>query len=640
MALSFARKHPKKISKIRYSEYYNQQELHFKLYAESKEEKVFTNLYPLIISDENIKLAYRNLKNNKGSTTGGTDGKTIKDLSLMDEEKLIDIVKFRLNNYIAQPVKRVEIPKGNGKTRPLGIPTIMERLIQQCFIQILEPICEAKFYKASYGFRPNRSCEHALAHAMKYINQSELHYVVDIDIHSFFDNVSHQKLIRQLWTIGIQDRRVLALIAKMLKAEVAGIGFPESGTPQGGIISPLLSNIVLNELDWWIVSQWEEFPTRFPYSLTGKDGVTRRGAKYSLLRKSALKEVYIVRYADDFKLFCRNRQDAERIFYATKEWLKERLNLDISKEKSKVVNLKKKYSDFLGFQLKVERKGVKKNNEPKYVVKSHISPKAITKIQDKAKYYIKFMQNQPNETGQYNATLKWATFVMGVHNYYRYATCVSKDFGKIAFTTNKQLDNRLKPTGRKARKRWKKPKEPIISQLLKERYGKSKQMRYLDGKYAIVPISFCKHKPPMMIGNKVNRYTPEGIKVVHQNLEQIDMETLIFLMRNPVKGQTVEYNDNRLSLYSAQKGKCSVSGESLNIYNTHCHHKLPKNKGGNDNYRNLTLVIDIVHKLVHATNEDTISKLLSEINLDKKGERKLNNLRKKISNNEIIFSTK
>lgn len=136
--------------------------------------------------------------------------------------------------------------------------------------------------------------------------------------------------------MGIHDKKLISIISAMLKAEVAEIGFPEKGTPQGGIISPLLSNIVLNELDWWISSQWETIPTHYEYKISvDKRGVASSGGRLWALKHSNLKECRFVRYADDFKIFCRTRQDAEKLFIATKKWLKERLGLDISPEKSK-----------------------------------------------------------------------------------------------------------------------------------------------------------------------------------------------------------------------------------------------------------------------------------------------------------------
>ena len=123
-------------------------------------------------------------------------------------------------------------------------PTIEDRLIQQCIKQVLEPICEAKFHKDNYGFRPNRSTHHAVSRAMTLMSKSKLHYVVDVDIKGFFDNVDHSKLIKQMWSLGIQDKNLICVINKMLRAEIKGIGVPNKGTPQGGILSPLLANIV------------------------------------------------------------------------------------------------------------------------------------------------------------------------------------------------------------------------------------------------------------------------------------------------------------------------------------------------------------------------------------------------------------
>ena len=259
------KKKPLKKQKIRNSEYYDMQLVLDELYAASVKGQRFCNLVELIKRPENIKLSYRNIRKNSGSRTTGVDNKTISDLNKWNENALVAHVQRKLDWYIPNAVRRVEIPKDNGKTRPLGIPTIMDRLIQQCILQVLEPICEAEFFKRSNGFRPNHSAENAIAQAERMIQNVGCHYVIDIDIKSFFDNVNHGKLLKQMWTLGIRDKKLLSIISAMLKAEVAGIGFPEKGTPQGGIISPLLSNIVLNELDWWIVSQWEEMPTQRNY---------------------------------------------------------------------------------------------------------------------------------------------------------------------------------------------------------------------------------------------------------------------------------------------------------------------------------------------------------------------------------------
>lgn len=224
----------KKKAKLRHAEYYDFQKVQDKLYADSQNGRIFKHLIEIIVLPENIRLAYRNIKANHGSKTAGTDGRTIKDLENLPDEKLVALVQRKLGWYEPQSVLRVEIPKSSDPTkkRPLGIPTILDRLIQQCVLQVLEPICEAKFHDHSFGFRPNRSQEHAIALVYKNIQLSHYYYVVDIDIKGFFDNVNHGKLLKQMWTMGIRDKKLLSIISAMLKAEVAGIGFPEKGTPR------------------------------------------------------------------------------------------------------------------------------------------------------------------------------------------------------------------------------------------------------------------------------------------------------------------------------------------------------------------------------------------------------------------------
>ncbi len=619
-----------KKDKLRHAEYYDFQEIQDKLYADSSKGKVFKHLVEIIALPENIRLAYRNIKKNHGSMTPGTDGKTITELATLSDEQLISSVQHKLDWYVPQSVRRVEIPKGNDPTkkRPLGIPTIMDRLIQQCVLQVMEPICEAKFHDHSYGFRPNRNQQHAIAQVHKDMQRSNLHYVVDIDIKGFFDNVNHGKLLKQLWTMGIRDKKLLCIISAMLKAEVAGIGFPEVGTPQGGIISPLLSNVVLNELDWWLASQWEEIPTEFPYKESvNYNGSVSKSHKFAALRRTRLKEVTCVRYADDFKIFTNSYQNAVKLFHATKSWLHERLSLEISPEKSKVINLKEQYSEFLGFKLKVIPRGKRSNGRAKYVVESHIREKSIAKIKPNLKrliYDIEF-PSQGKRT-EYQAICRYNVYVMGIHDYYQLATKVCDDLTPFALSVHKSLRARLKERVKTA-KQVRKRKIPCeVPKVIRERYGKSKQLRYVAG-HAVVPIGYIRHKPPKSMNRKINSYTPEGRAEIHKNLDRIDMTVLHYLMRNPVLYRTIEYNDNRLSLYSAQMGKCAVSGKVLSIGDIHCHHKVPRYLGGKDNYQNLVLVCEDVHHLIHATNPDIIRKYMEILGLDQKQKEKLNKLR-------------
>lgn len=623
--LTLTRAKPTKRSALRNAEYYDFQDVLDKLYADSEKGSQFKNLTELICSPENILLAYRNIKKNSGSKTAGVDKKTITHLQQWENEQLIAYIQKRLSNYIPQPVRRVEIPKGNGKTRPLGIPTIMDRLIQQCILQVLEPICEAKFFKRSNGFRPNRSAEHAISQSYKFIQGQNLHFVVDIDIKGFFDNVGHGKLLKQMWSIGIQDKKLLSIISAMLKAEVAGIGYPEKGTPQGGIISPLLSNIVLNELDWWVVSQWETLPTRVAYKCRVlKNGTLDRSNVYAELRNTGLKECYIVRYADDFKIFCRYRSDAQKMFMAVKGWLHDRLGLEISPEKSKIVNLKRQYSEFLGFKMKAVKKGKKSNGKTKYVVKSHISDKAKEKIKQRA---VSAVNELKKVDAKGNTILRYNALVMGWHNYYQYATHVSRDFSEIAFLVKSSAKGKLEQQMKK------KIAKPITSPIY-IKYSKSREMRFI-GETPILPIAYVRHKNPIDKKRSINSYTVEGRAEIHKKLATVNVAILHYLMRNPVRDRSVEYNDNRLSLYCSQQGKCAVTGRFLEIARIHCHHKTATYLGGDDSYRNLILIDVDVHILVHATQENTIGKYLSTLQLDEKQLEKVNKLRAILCLNEI-----
>ncbi|WP_010529084.1 group II intron reverse transcriptase/maturase [Lentibacillus jeotgali] len=605
--------------KLRHSEYYGMQEVYDKLYQRSVENQNFKSLMKIITSDNNILLAYRNIKRNGGSTTTGVDGKTIKDIEILDTDEFLNIVKRRFACYKPRKVKRVEIPKPNGKKRPLGIPSIWDRIAQQCFLQVLEPICEAKFNSHSHGFRPNKSTEHAIADCAKKMNIIKMQYVVDIDIKGFFDEVWHSKLIRQLWAMGIRDKQVLVIIRKMLESPIqfpnGKVFTPTKGTMQGGILSPLLANVNLNEFDWWIANQWENRRMSEIKTQYNSNGTEHMGNHHRKMRSHTnLKECYFVRYGDDFKVFCPDRKTAEKLYHACKQWLEERLRLPISEEKSKITYLRKEESEFLGFSLKLERKG--KN---RYVMHSHICTKAINRMKQELKAQIIQIQKAPRRADGIRAIGKYNSKVIGMHNYYRIATHVNKDFKKIHYPVLLTMNTRLINSGLSKTGKYTGKDKGIV------RYTNSKNMRYLLGR-PIIPVSYVRHRKPMYPKTYINKYTSQGRKLIHDNQKAVSEASLQWLREHPVINDraTVEFNDNRISLYVAQYGRCSVTEEELEITDMHCHHKKPYHLTHDDSYDNLTLIKPEAHALIHAIRTDTINEYLAILKLNEQQLHKLN----------------
>lgn len=618
----------------RNAERYDAKETGYRLYEDSRNEKTFDRLMPLIVSEQNIILAYRNICKNKGSKTPGTDGKTIVAIQSMPIETVIKTVRNKLNYYQPKKVRRVEIPKDNGKTRPLGIPSIWDRLIQQCILQILEPICEAKFHERNNGFRPYRSTQNAIAQCYKMAQLQNLHFVVDVDIVGFFDNIDHSKLIRQLWRIGIQDRKLIMIIKQMLKAEILFndiIITPETGTPQGGILSPLLANVVLNELDWWIAGQWEMFKIRegktgLEFNKTDKEGnvlTVDRTLKWNKLRaKTELKEMYIVRYADDFKIFCRDYATAKKVMYATKLWLAENLHLQTSDEKSGITNLQKNYTTFLGIKFKVVIKG------SKWIIRSHMADKSKAKVIQKLRNVWRDIKN-PGKQSEIDKNISlYNAMVMGMHNYYCMATMVSADFAEIAFkvtgkSNGMNHNNRCIPIERQGE---------IKSKFIQEKYGKSKQFRWIRERM-IIPVGYVSYEYPKYKRREVNKYVRK-----YSDVENcISYGVMKHMMENAHLYPTLEMADNALSRYIAQKGKCAVTHEALSISDMVCEHIKPSKGERNDTYRNLIILSKDVSELVGATNETKIKKLLKDLPMTEEMQNKINKLRKHRELEEIQF---
>jgi RNA-directed DNA polymerase len=269
-----------------------------------------------VASESNLATALLNVARNKGAP--GADGCSVREV-VFNAERLLLLLQHELLNGGYQPgdIRRVWIPKPGGGQRGLGIPNVIDRWVQQAMLQVLEPIFEPTFHNSSHGFRPGRGAHTAIAQAKDYVAEGRM-VVVDLDLAKFFDRVNHQRLLSQLEQ-HIGDRRILRLIRQMLKAKVVmpdGTRVStEEGTPQGGPLSPLLSNVVLNEFDWEL---------------------ERRGLRF-------------VRYADDSNIFVRSERAGRRVMATIRRFLEQRMRLQVNETKSKVARPEEVH--FLGFSL-------------------------------------------------------------------------------------------------------------------------------------------------------------------------------------------------------------------------------------------------------------------------------------------------
>ena len=296
---------------------------------QNAEIKYANGLLEKIIDRNNLNQAFKKVKSNKGSY--GIDGMKVDELLQYLKENGDTLRQSILEgNYKPNPVRRVEIPKQDGKKRPLGIPTAVDRVIQQAIAQVLSPIFEEKFSDNSYGFRPNKSAHQAILKCKEYMDNG-YKWAVDIDLEKYFDTVNHDKLIGLVYK-EIRDIRVISLIRKYLQAGVminGVVNSTEKGVPQGGNLSPLLSNIMLNELD-------------------------------TELEK---RELNFCRYADDCNIYVKSKKSAERVMKSITEFIEKDLKLKVNKEKSKVDRpWKLKYLGF-SFYNKKNGMGIRVHNK-------------------------------------------------------------------------------------------------------------------------------------------------------------------------------------------------------------------------------------------------------------------------------------
>jgi RNA-directed DNA polymerase len=342
-----------------------------------------------IVSRDNLNQAFKKVKANKGSH--GTDGMKVDELLQYLKEHGETLRQSILDGkYRPSPVRRVEIPKENGKKRNLGIPTVVDRVVQQAIAQVLTPIYEKQFSENSFGFRPGRSAHGAIRKSQDNIAKG-YRYVVDMDLEKYFDTVNQSKLIEVL-SRTIKDGRVISLIHKYLRAGVVvKLRFEETdvGVPQGGNLSPILSNIMLNELDKELENRGHLF----------------------------------VRYADDMLIFCKSKRSAERTLENILPFIEKKLFLKVNQDKTVVDEARR--VKFLGFSF----------YQPKGEVRIRIHPKSIAKMKAK----VKELTSRSNGMGNADRAMKLRRYIMGWVNYFKIA-----DMKKLLQSTDEWMRRRIR----------------------------------------------------------------------------------------------------------------------------------------------------------------------------------------------------
>ena len=540
-------------------------EIQDKLYQQSKEvynaggRPAWKGLLEIMSAETTIITAIHNIKSNHGSETPGVDGKRMrKDYLQRPFPVIIREIQSAFRHYEAEKIRRVYIDKpGKAEKRPLGIPSMRERIVQECMRLVLEPICEAQFFSHSYGFRPMRDTAMALEHITFITHNTGYRWIVEGDISKCFDRIDHSILIKRLYHIGIKDRRVLQIIKAMLKAGVMDVcEVNEDGTPQGGLISPLLANVYLDIMDEWITAQWENKRTHFAYS--------RHDSKINALRKTELTPGYLVRYADDFVIITDTHAHAMEWKARLQTFLREKMKLTLSAEKTLITDVRRKYIKFLGYEFKNVRGKARKG----YIVRTIPDRKRLKRKVDEIVESIKKIPRNYSREKMIDAINRINSKIRGLIQYYQCCTWVNIAMKKYARKLSWAAIRRLK----QYKGKWIPANQTRnLPRVHQEYRQKIPSIKYRDIYIGITALTFCRWQKTPGKNQAETPFTESGRQLyfertkkkrIQARLDEVysDRAANIAITGKWGKLNNFEFFMNRGYALNRDKAKCRVCG--------------------------------------------------------------------------------
>ena len=556
-------------------------EIQDKLYQHSKEvynaggRPAFKGLLEIMSAEPTIITAIHNIKSNHGSETPGVDSKTMrKDYLQKPFPWVIKDIQKAFRHFEPQKIRRVYIDKpGKAEKRPLGIPTIRDRIVQECMRIVLEPILEAQFFEHSYGFRPMRDAAMALEHIDILMHNKGHYWIVEGDISKCFDRIDHSILLKRLYHMGVKDRRVLQIIKAMLKAGVMDeCEVNEEGTPQGGLISPLLANAYLDIMDEWVSKQWEKKETRYQYS--------SQSGRYHALHKTSLVPGYLVRYADDFVIVTDTRTHAEDWKSRLQTFLQTRMKLTLSQEKTLITDIRKKHIRFLGYEFKMVPGKSRRGYIPRTLPDRDRLKRKVDQIAEEIK---KIPANYSKEQ-LISEINRINSKVRGVIQYYQCCTWVNISLNKHSRRLQLIAKSRL----RQYKGKWIPANETQnLPRIHQQHRQKIPSVKYRDIYIGFTALSFCKWERTASKNQEETPYTEFGRQLNFERTKKKRIQARLDEMYSDKAGRAISYGKwgrlnnfefimNRAYALNRDKLKCRVCGGWL-ISSTPWAHRIHPN---------------------------------------------------------------